>query len=155
VYVHHVRKSQQGTWGDGGSKAAARGSGLVTDRPSTAISLTVNNEQTQWTMSFTKTRNRHKRPEDILLQVNYKTGLFEPHEDVSPTTIYVERVMAVLNGEGRKQTDLQQALSVKHETEYRATYDWIAAAERQGRITRHTMPGQGGPKMVVPVEVES
>ncbi len=81
IAVHHTRKAVQGFAKEVGTKAVARGSGLFVEGPSTVISLDVNEAQTNWTLYFTKTRNRERRPVPLQLTVNFKSGLFELDEN--------------------------------------------------------------------------
>ena len=151
IYVHHVRKSMPGYADDIGGKATARGSGLITDRPSTAMSLTTNDAQTSWMLQFTKTRNRVRHPDPLKLQVNYENGLFEVHDDVDPTTYYIDLVMRAMGGSERLQADCVRILVEQTGANKRTVYDWIVRAEQRGLITRIQGTGAGSPYTLIPV----
>lgn len=151
IYVHHVRKGIQGILDDASDKASARGSGLITDRPSTAMALTTNDAQTQWSLQFTKTRNRTRHPDSLKLQVNYDTGLFEIHADVDPTTMYVDMVMRAVGGKDITQAEVQRMLVEETGANKRTVYDWIVRAEQRGIISRHQVGGQGSPYILKPL----
>ena len=154
IYVHHVRKSSPGGDSEDGSKASARGTGLITDRPSTALSLTVNASQTKWNLSFTKTRNRERHPESIALVANYRTGKFDIHNDLDPTTVYVLKVMEILDKHEMRQTDLINRIKGATGCTQRLAYIYIDRAEQRGLITRRQLGGQGNPHIVTPVIVK-
>ena len=157
IYVHHVRKGMIGFQDDAGDKASARGSGLITDRPSTAMSLTTNDAQTQWNLQFTKTRNRTRHPEALKLRVNYETGLFEIHQDLDPATMYVDMVMRTLDGGEMQQAEVQRRLVEETGANKRTIYDWIVRAEQRGVLSRHQVGGAGSPYILRPqrnVEVD-
>lgn len=150
MLVHHVTKPVPGYESDELSKWAIRGSGLWTDRPSTIVGLTCNSTQTKWVLNFLKTRNRHKHPDALHLAVDAATGLFIPHDDINPSTMYVSYVMDVLGGKERKQKDVVKALMDQHKISMSAARIWINKAVERELVTQTAAGGAGAGYLLIP-----
>lgn len=148
IYPHHVRKGLVGAAAEDAEKASARGSGLITDRPSTAIGLTVNEAQTVWAAHFTKTRNREKHPPSLKLTVDRDTGLFVTSQDLSPRSYYVYLVREALKDGERMQAEVIREIAEATKQQMRTVYDWIIAAEHDGILSRKEVAGAGKPYLL-------
>ena len=145
IYVHHVRKEMAGGGDEGGGKASARGSGLIIDRPSTALALTVNEAQTAWTLTFRKSRNRNKRPEPVKLRANFESGLFESDVELDLSGLYVSSIMVMLADGPMAQAEVQRRVAREWGVNPRTVYDWIMVAERRELLRRERRGGPGSP----------
>lgn len=151
VYTHHTTKEGAGGGYEEGSKESARGSGLITDRPSTAISLVVNKAQTEWKVTFTKTRNRFRHPDPIVLTVNRESGLFEIHAELDATASYCLLVVTAMDGERRLQPEVVKELVQRTGSDERTVRDWITKTEQRGLVTRKRVgSGSAAPYMLIP-----
>ena len=128
----HVRKGVPG-FENSVTKYAVRGSSLLTDRPSTAIALEVNESQTEWQMSVVKGRNMDKRPDPMLLQVDYDSGLFMPTGSVNNIARYEPLLEFVQDG--AKKVDVVSWLCTRGYTQD-GGYKHIKAAIEFGLLTQ-------------------
>ena len=139
IYVHHINKPVPGFFTKL-TKASARGSGLLTDRPSAALGLEMNETQTEWTLHFVKTRNREKRPEPILLAPDYTTGLFVP-QGIADVGIKFDGLLELV-GEGIAMSELATALlDVKGFANRQSTYEYVNRAAREKIVRKEKMDG--------------
>lgn len=145
IYAHHVRKGVPG-FEDSVTKASVRGSSLLTDRPSTAIALEVNETQSEWKMSVVKGRNMDKRPDAMLLTVDFDSGLFIPNGTITSTARY-EPLLEYI-GDGAKKVDCVGWLLSRGYTQSGA-YDHISAAANRGLVS---VSGNG--RVVTPTKPE-
>lgn len=149
IYVHHIRKEMPGFTGEF-NKNSARGSGLIIDRPSTVLMFSVNAAQTEWTLTFAKTRNRNRHPDPIKLCVDWDTGLFVPSSEADPIAMYTAWVVESLRGRSRMQSDVVAELSIMRGVEARTVSNWIVRAAAAGLIKRERVSGAGNPWRLSP-----
>ena len=144
VMVHHVRKEMPGV-SDPFSKGSARGSGLITDRPSTVMGLSVNPSQTEWQLAFHKTRNRNRRPDSISLVADFDTGLFVKSEANDFQKRVVQQLCEYLAEGPRTQADVCAHISESLSISKRTVQDWIMYAVKYNLIVRERVTGVGNP----------
>jgi hypothetical protein len=147
IMAHHVKKPS-GEWNvESEAKYDARGSGIWTDRPSTALKLAVNVAQSQWKLSYTKTRGRSTHPAAQDLYVDFSTGLFESNE-ISTYGIGIDIIEGMV-GTGEVPLDiLIQSLRTEHDVAPRTAARWLNEAEQAGNIERVRDPLHQSRKLV-------
>ena len=131
IYAHHVRKGMPG-FDSSVTKSSVRGSSLLTDRPSTAIALEVNESQTEWKMSVVKGRNMDKRPDAQLLEVDWSTGLFVPTGVVNNAARY-DALVEKVGEDGMKKVEVVNWLKKRGYTQD-GGYKHIRAAVDMGLL---------------------
>lgn len=152
MVIHHVVKPMPGSHYDELTKWAIRGSGLITDRPSTIVGLTCNEAQTKWKLFWLKTRNRNRHPESLDLVANFTTGLFDIDAS-SPTVSGIGFVVEALDGGERKQSEVVKDLVEDCKVNRATVYGWITDAVRNGCVHQIASGGRGGGYTLVPTPI--
>ena len=144
IYIHHTSKPAMGYSSAGASKFAARGSGVITDRPSTAIGIEVDRdtEPQTHTLHFTKTRNRAKHPDPVTYTIDPATLLYIP-TDVKPKLAKYKAVLDVI-GDGMWHSEARKELS----------YYQIEEAIKAGVIGKSSSTGSQKSLWLAPVDRE-
>ena len=138
IYAHHVRKTAPGFSREAG-KEEARGTGLITDRPSTAFSLEINESQTEWKLTAVKTRNRDKHPPPMLMGIDPETGLFVPTGTIEKGPDFTFLVDYV--GEGRAQSLVVKWLQETRKISSGHAYRMVEHAVREKALYQVSIPG--------------
>lgn len=147
IMAHHVRKPS-GDWNvESEGKYEARGSGIWTDRPSTVLKLAVNAAQTQWKLSYTKTRARTTHPASQDLYVDFATGLFESNE-ISTYGVGIDIIEDLIGNDEIPLDVVMQTLRKEYSVSLRTTARWLDEAEQAGNIERVRDPVHQSRKLV-------
>ena len=145
IGVHHVRKPGS-EFGDD-SKYAVRGSGIWTDRPSTVLGLSANAAQTEWQLSYLKTRARSTRPGAQRLRVDADTRLFTLMDD-DGATVRIERIVAAIGVEIRPWNDVRREVARDCRVSEREVERWAVVAEREGIVEKIADPIHRSRKLI-------
>jgi len=147
VITHHERKPVMGF--SSGDKYAARGSGLITDRPDTVLRLEPNKDPNLVTMTVEKLRNadESEKPGPFKLEKS-RTGLFVVAGAQGARTAR-EREIAEIVGEGLPYEQFRREVQERYSVAERTAKRWTDELEEEGVIRRKNDPEKRGRKVIL------
>lgn len=138
ILVHHWRKVGADGFRSGDGIQESRGSGVLSDRPDTAMSLT--KKGGTYKISWDKTRHRDYLPEDVEIVVDYETGLFVPVGLADSQEVSTEAVMELLGEREVRLSKVKDRLQTEMKLNLRTIERKLKKMGQQGLVMTRPDP---------------